>query len=277
MGVFSQIPTPARVSTRSWLERFAVEHRTSRQMRSPSLGVVMRRAWILLAALILLAGMPSQAFADDTSTLAIGPTIGLNRSILTSPNDATGEPVFMSGSAFNGFGATGGLSARYALKPFLALEADLLLSQDRATGFEERSGQRREMSISTLRLRLPITLQGTWGNDTLRFQGGLGAELALPLSSSTELTEESIPVAEGMELAVEAPLGIGATLSLGTALRVSESMWIPTTLRATWFPGVASTSSERFDGFVSPSEPGTFQIAYDWTVIWSAGVLFDVL
>ena len=196
----------------------------------------MRRSWLAIALVLIVvaltAVMPAQAFAGEADTLAVGPTIGLNRSILTAPSDAAGDPVFMSGSAFNGFGVTGGLTARMALTPFLAVEGDLLISQDRATGFEERGDQRREFTMSTLRVRVPLTLVGAWQSDTLRLQGGLGAELALPLSSSAELAEENIPAADGVELAVDAPLGVGATLSLGAALRVYEYMWHPTTLRA---------------------------------------------
>lgn len=231
--------------------------------------------YVVIIGVLLLTSSPAEA--DDGPILQIGPSVGLNRSILTGPDDATGEPQFMSGAAFNGFGLAFGASVRAAIMPFLAVTADLLVSWDRATGYEERGDLRRELSMSTWRLRVPILLTGGWATNTWRVEAGVGPEIAIPLATSAELKERNIPVNQAFDLDVSGALSFGLAFGLSAAFRVSDSLWIPTTARFGWFPTVSSKSTGRFDGYVSPQQPGALFVEYDWTFVWTTGVMFDVV
>src|SRR5690606_28990168 len=271
----------------TWSDRLPVRRgtmttdrtRTSPSTTSTSTVRSMPQNIALFALIAAVLGVPSAVNADDVDgpLLQMGAVVGVNRSILTAPDDREGESQFMSGAALNGFGFGFGGTLRAAIMPFLSVHADVLFSWDRATGFEERGELRRELSISTFRMRIPVLLMAGYANNTWRIEGGVGPEIAIPFVSSGELDETNVPANESFDLAVTGALSFGIAFGISGAYRVTEDIWIPTTFRAGFFPTVGSKSSSRFDGYVSPTEPGALIVDYDWTILWTVGVMFDLV
>ncbi|MDX9719106.1 MAG: hypothetical protein RBU37_00055 [Myxococcota bacterium] len=215
----------------------------------------------------------SEAFEER---LALGFVVGLNRSILTAPEDAVGEAQFMSGTAFNGFGVSFGPSARFGILPFLALRLELLFSLDRATGYEKLGEQSRELELSTWRLRVPVQILGGYDFGFLRLDLGLGPELALPLTVDATLEEKNIPIEASFPLSVSAGASFGLRMSAGVAVELGEGLFLPSNVHLSWFPGVPDTSRERFEGFQSMTQPGKLRVEYQWCVLWDIGISYEL-
>jgi len=251
--------------------------------------------WLMAAAIgsSLWVAAPAQAADPDTAapplalgraaapdsplTIALDLRLGLNRSILTAPDDPVGAPQFMSGTAFNGFGFAAEGGARVGFWRYLALRLSLALSYDRATGHEDAGAWRRDLSMEVLRLRVPIVVSGGYHHEAFRVEAGLGPEIAIPVWVGASLEERNLGEEPPFPLGVKTRMALGLALAVDGAVRVTDLVWIPLGVRVSYFPRVGTTSPSRFDAFESMAVPGRLWVDYDWTVVITSGVSFEVL
>jgi hypothetical protein len=236
---------------------------------------LVARALSLCTALFLCTIMlvPATAGASD---LAIGVKVGGNWSLLSKPNDPRGEPTLLTGSAFDGMGFVGGATAYYPLTEFegavLEFEGGLLYSNHAAEGFEQHtdSGQKRTITLEAQMLRVPLMVHLRRAAATTGFRVGLGLEPILGLQSGAVVD----PGPE--ELHTTPTVHLGTTVALGFDWQANDAFSVPLEFRATWDPFVEASTKDRFENFSSASDPGEYQVAYDWQLLFMTGVRYEL-
>lgn len=215
---------------------------------------------------------------DWPRSLSVRALVGYDHAILTAPSDPAGAPQFMSGTAFTGPGASFGAGARAQLNTYFAVETGLMFAFESMEGFEDAGDWKRTLSLSSTRLNLPFLTHGGWSDERFRASFGLGLLVSIPLSATADLEEDRVPEADRFPLEITAPTELGLPLVLEGAVHIPDSpVWIPLSLRFTWFPGVGQTSVDRFEGYASPEAPGKLRVAPAWTITVLTGVDVDVL
>lgn len=232
---------------------------------------------ILLASLVLPSTGAHAQDEEPTTHLQIGALLGFNRAILSAPEDNAGELQFMSGTAFVGFGFTGGLNVRFQPLDFLALSADLLISYEQGTGFEDNGVYRREFTITSTRLNIPLLLLAGYSNNQFQVEGGLGPLIVLPLSVGGELSESAnIPPEDRIPLDVTAAPTLGLGFALQGAYHLTPELILPLSVRVQWLPGVPDKSKARFQDFQSARVPGSFIVDFDVVISVMTGLHYQL-
>ena len=232
----------------------------------------------LAAATLLASTAPAQA-ADDSGNLAIAAKLGLNWSQLSQPEDPRGEPTLLSGSAFSGFGFTGGAGAFYQLTEFkgasFELEAGLLYSYHSGEGFEGIGNQTRTVTLSTHMVQVPILvhLKSAARGGGFRIGAGLVPMLGLQ-SGATVVIENSNQAPEPLETKPALHLGLSAVL--GYDFEIDSTYSVPLEVRVAWDPAVGQTTRERFPDFATITDTGAYQVAYNWQLFFMTGLRFEL-
>lgn len=231
-------------------------------------------AAVLCAAASIAVSTPAHAQDARIGVRAAGVW-----SALPQPDDARGEPTLMSGTAFSGTGFGGGLWASIPLTEFssgaLNLEAGALYSVLRGSGFEQRGDARREALLKTRVIRVPIlAVYATQSADSTS-RVGLGVEPLFGIWSGAEVTTEN--TSETPEPLFTTPVThLGLSALLGYDIAVSDGIAVPLELRVTYDPMVGRSTLERFQDFDSASNPGEYEAAFRWQLLFSTGVSFDI-
>jgi hypothetical protein len=235
-----------------------------------------------LVAAALLLGLatcvPTTANADvsSTSKLAVGLKVGGNWSLLTKPSDPRGEPTLLTGSAFDGMGLVGGATLHYPLTELegavLEFEGGLMFSRHSTGGFEQNAdtGERRDITLEATMLRVPLMVHLRSGANDTGFRVGLGLEPMFGLQSGAVVDPGPY------KLETTPTVHLGTSVALGFDWQANDTYSIPLEFRATWDPFVASSTKERFENFSSADDPGDYQVAYDWQLLFMTGVRYEL-
>lgn len=231
----------------------------------------------LAAATLLVVSAP--AAADDSGKLALAAKLGPNWSLLGQPEDARGEPTLLSGSAFSGFGFTGGAAALYELTEFkgarFELEAGLLYSYHSGEGFESLGNQTRTVTLSTHMVQLPVLVHLKSAARAGGFRIGAGLVPMLGLQSgATVVIENADQAPEPLETRPALHLGLSA--ALGYDFEIDATYSVPLEVRVAWDPAVGQTTRERFPDFADITDTGAYQVAYNWQLFFMTGLRFEL-
>ena len=251
--------------------------------------VISRRLGALtLASVLLTWAMASAAVADESLVeaqvdgdrdLEIGAIVGGNWNLLTTPSDPEGEFTLLWGSAFSGKGMQLGASVSLPLTDVegfpVRMTADLMHGYHRGSGWaEHEEGGRIDVRLSTHVIRIPVLARLHTGGDSSGITVGAGVEPIFGLMSAAhiELTDVEGDV---QPLETTPTAGMAGVLAVGFDYR-ADGWTVPFDLRVVWNPFVKSSSEERFKDFESPSEPGDYRVAFDWQVMLTAGMRWDL-
>lgn len=229
--------------------------------------------------LLLLVVLPTTAQARN---IQLGGVVGPNFSQLNGPDDPRGEVTVLAGTAFTGAGVSTGLTA--AMKLFdvphgaLFAELDALYSYQRGTGFAESrtTEARRELTLISNMLRVPILARYDIVDDPLSIRFGLGLELLQGLSTnhSTLVTGTDPPATrEAFDTTTTTHVGLATKIGLTYEL---AGLRIPIDLRFTWDPMVAASTRDRFVGYEGFDAPGQYRVAWNHQLLVVFGVEFDL-
>ncbi len=242
-------------------------------------------AWCLpvaLAAMFATMLTASTAHADDfsTSKLAVAAKIGGNWSVLSKPTDPLGQPTLLSGSAFDGMGFVGGVSAYYPLLrthgAMLEVEAGLMFSHHSTSGYEKAtSGEERTVTLTSTMLRIPVMVHLKSGNDGSGFRLGVGLEPMFGMASGATVQMKHT-TAKAEPLQTTPTTHLGTTIALGFDYQARPKFIVPLEFRATWDPFVGSSTRDRFENFKSMSNPGNYQVAYNWQFLLMTGLRYEL-
>lgn len=242
---------------------------------SVSLKVVQRA---LAAAALLAIVLPT---TSAEAQLRIGGRVGGNFNQLSQPNDPAGEPTVLFGSAFTGAGFIAGATSYYDITQVgpgpIFLNVDLLLSHNRGTAFAESrtSDARRELTIHTTGLRLPVLGGIGFEGSSTTFEMALGPEVLLGLMSGSKVTQSGIRGGDPGTLETRATSGVALTAKLGMLFEMGAGA-LPLDIRFSWNPFVPGSTRERFDGYVDMDNPGRYGVAFDLQAMVTMGYVFDI-
>ena len=221
---------------------------------------------------------------DDALGVRLLARFGGNYAYLSGPTDPVGEPTLLYGAAYSGWGLQGGVGVEWEILDVIHsdLRVDLVWSQGEVSGLAEdaQAQSRQTIELSSTSLRVPILVQ--WRSAPAReaadqglvFYAGLGPEVLIGLGSGAVVVNEGIPE-DPEPLYTTQVFHVGVSAALGAALMITERVRIPIDARLTWDPFVPRSTRERFEGYVSFEEPGSYQIAYDLQLALSLGVGVD--
>ena len=231
---------------------------------------------LLVTALATGGVAPSQAAAMD---LEVGARAGASWNLLSQPQDRVGEWTLLYGSAFTGYGFVVGPEVSLSLGQVAGAElrflGDLLYGFHQGSGFEEHAnGARIDVTLVAHVIRLPLLVQAVGEGEAFRPALALGVEPFLGLMSGATVAQQNISTPP-QPLETTPSSGLALLASIGGILERGD-MVIPVDLRVAWNPLVPSTTVERFEGFESSSDPGTYRVAFDWQVLLTAGVRFKL-
>jgi hypothetical protein len=225
----------------------------------------------------LVVWWPTAANANGSSDnkLALGLKVGANWSLLTQPSDPRGEPTLLTGSAFDGAGFIGGATAHYPLTKvagaLLEFEGGFLISHHSAEGFEEDPDSgRRDVTLEATMLRVPLMVHLREDAHTTGFRVGVGLEPLFGLQSGAVVDPGPFV------LQTTPTIHLGTTAAFGFDWQANDTYSIPLEVRATWDPFVASSTQERFENFNSSRDPGEYQVAYDWQLLFMTGIRYEL-
>lgn len=237
-----------------------------------------RKSWLcgwtlgLAAALVLSAEAAAQS-------MSAGARVAGAYSYLPQPVDPRGQPSLMSGTAFSGLGAGGGvwwsMVAAKSESLRLAVDVSLLYSRLRAEGYEQIGEARREALLTTDVLRLPALLVVSRRGDEGRGRVGVGLELLAGLASEASVTMENTEE-DALPLYTKPVTHVGLSGLLGWDLVLGDGWRVPLEMRVTFDPSVGSTTVGRFDGFKTSEEPGDYEAAFRWQILMTTGVSFEL-
>jgi hypothetical protein len=234
-----------------------------------------------LAALVFIAVAVPLAVSAQERAIHVGGVVGPNFNQLNGPTDPEGDVTVLGGTAFTGSGVTGGATGAMELVdvPFGALfvEANLLLSHHRGTGFAESrtTGQRQELTLSTNILRLPAFARYDILDNPISIRFGLGPELLLGLGARHSTRGVGIDPPSQENFDARATTHFALSTKLGLTYQMS-GLRIPLDLRFTWDPMVPKSTRDRLVGYQSYDEPGAYQVAYNYQLLVGLGVEFDL-
>ncbi len=205
-----------------------------------------------------------------------GIAAGLNWNHLTAPTDPAGEPTFMWGSAFTGFGTLLGATASMDLSEVgsyqLRLTGDLLYGYHRGAGFAEHDeqGGRIDVQFTTHVVRLPVLARIGASPGSSGPTVGAGLEPIFGVMSSAEVTTTGVE--EQIQPVETTPsTGMATVLAVGYEVRLDD-MTIPLDARVSWNPFVGSSTEERMEDFQSLQNPGQYKMAFDWQFMFTGAV-----
>jgi hypothetical protein len=231
---------------------------------------------------LLMSGAASGQEASERS-LSVAARVGGMYNALNRPTDPAGEPTLLYGTAFTGAGLVVGAGVVYALGSGSAgdvgVTLDLLYADMSGSGYAETADgtQRQELTLGMQMLRIPLMLRLSStpdGPSSFVLNLGLGAELLFGLASSATLVSEGVTPAPA-PLNTTPTTHIGVAASAGGAWRTPE--WsIPIEVRLTWDPMVDGSTRSRFDSYQSAQNPGSYQVAFDWQLMFMAGFEYNL-
>lgn len=227
-----------------------------------------------VAFAVVVAAPSAQAFEFEAGGLA-----GANWNYLGTPTDPEGSYTFLWGSAFSGFGtlfgATGALEFTEYEGASIGMTADLLYGYHRGAGYADHTeGGRIDVLFTSHVLRIPLLLRFAAAGGDSGLNLGLGVEPNFGLL--TTATIEATGIEEDLQPVYTTPTSaVAGVVALGYHW-ITEDFVVPIDARLVWNPFVPSSTEERFRDFQSPQEPGEFGVAFDWQILVTAGVRFDV-
>ena len=202
----------------------------------------------------------------------LGPSLGVGYNRLFRPTDPAGSTTLLRGSAFAGGAFQVGARAGYALwkrdvGATLWLDFGAHYGWMRGEGYVENPERTKRQTVKitghTLRLPLMLRLDHDLSvGSRYAFFVGLGAELLLGLASSAQVLFEQI-AADPEPLYTTPVTHIGLLATLGGTVRLRDGLYLPIGLRLTYDPQVKGSTVERFEGYQSIDEPGSYQVAFN--------------
>ena len=229
------------------------------------------------------AAQDAEGAASGERKLAVAARIGGMYNALGKPTDPAGEPTLLYGTAFTGGGFVVGAGIVYGLGSGsagdLSLTFDALYAGMSGTGYAQTADgtQRQELTLGLQMLRLPLMLRLSStpdGEESLVLNLGLGAEVLFGLASSASLVSQGVDPAPA-PLNTVPTTHIGATAAFGASWR-TPAWSLPVEVRLTWDPMVEGSTRSRFDSFQSAEQPGNYQVAFDWQVLFMAGLEYNL-
>lgn len=242
----------------------------------------MRNAILPLLVVMGLLLVPVQSEAAPGES-TIGLQLGTNWSHMRAPADPVGSPTLMHGTAFDGFGYIVGATFSKTLTEVggrpLAVAGDILYSHHQAGGFErhQESQVERIATLTTDVLRVPLLARiGLTRSNPSRIYASIGPELWVGFRSgaTVELTNTD---AQPEPLQTEPVTHLLIDTEVGFDLQVGSEFSIPFNFRASWDPFVKRSTVERFSGYQSMSDPGSYKVAFDWQILAMTGVKWSGL
>lgn len=241
--------------------------------RDDAAGVWRKIGWLFTAAaLAALVVVPASA---DAFEMEVGGLVGGNWNLLTQPTDPEGEPTFLWGSAFSGFGAVAGATSMWRFvdieETTVGMTAELLYGYHRGAGWAEHSeGGRVDVLLTSHALRVPVMARVETEQLDWRPNIGLGIEpifgvMTTATVQTTGIAEEIQPVETTPTNTAAAVLAAGATIDLG------DNRTAPVDLRLSFNPLVNSSTEERFENFESMDDPGQYRVEFDWQLMATVG------
>jgi hypothetical protein len=231
--------------------------------------------------------MSSLAEAQDAPRgerkLAVAARVGGMYNALSKPTDPKGEPTLLYGTAFTGGGFVVGAGLVYGLGSGsagdLSLTFDALYATMSGMGYAQTADntKRQELTLGLHMLRLPLMLRLSStpdGDESLVLNLGLGAEVLFGLASSASLVSRGVdPAPPPLHTVPTTHVGVAA--AFGASWR-TPTWSIPVEVRLTWDPMVEGSTRSRFDSFQSAEQPGNYQVAFDWQVLFMAGLGYNL-
>ena len=228
------------------------------------------------AVALIIMCMTSAAAAQDAS---FGVRLAGAYSSLPQPSDPEGEPTLMSGTAFTGFGyafgAWAGVTVAELDQAQVAIDISGYYGQLRGLGYEQRGDARREASIKTRLVRVPIlaVYENSAVGSTARI--GAGVEPMIGIWSGAQVTVEN--TSENPEPLYTTPVThLGLTGMVAYDAEVADGVNVPIELRLTYDPMVGKSTVDRFQNFESTSNPGDYEAAFRWQLMLATGISFDI-
>jgi hypothetical protein len=231
-----------------------------------------------MTSLCALAGTAS---AQERG-LSLTARVGGSYNAINRPVDPVGEPTLLYGTAFTGGGFALGAGVDYLLSEALgeiSLGAELFYSRSTGTGYAETvdRARRQELTLGAHQLRVPISLRIATKRDepegfTLRF--GLGPELLLGLASDASLTSTGVSNPPAAPATVPTT-HVALNAQLGAAW-YTPTYAIPFEVRLSLNPMAQDSTRTRFDNYQGPANPGSFQVAFDWQLLFLVGFEYQI-
>lgn len=227
---------------------------------------------------------PSPLLAAPPETIRLGAVAGADWQVLRQPSDASGQPTLMRGTGFDGIGGSLGASLAVDFTPFERLDRlrtgvrfDALYGLHRARGAQRA----RDASAERIALLRTQALHGSvlgrlgWQTAAGTVELEAGAELMHGLASDARL---ELRGADGdpRDLQTTAVTHVPLLGSIGFAFETASRIRIPIHLRAAWDPAVGASTVERFRDFQSATDPGRYEVAFDWRIGLHAGVSWEL-
>lgn len=201
-----------------------------------------------------------------------GPSVGVGYNRMARPTDPAGSTTLLRGTAFAGGAFQIGAQAGYALwqrssTHTLWLDLGAHYGWMRGSGFVENPERTKRQTVKltghTLRVPLMFRLDHTLSESSGHaLFVGLGAEVLLGLATSAQVLFEQI-AADPEPLYTTPVTHIGLLATLGGTFALREGLYLPVGLRLTYDPQVGDSTVERFEGYRSIDEPGSYQVAFD--------------
>jgi hypothetical protein len=216
----------------------------------------------------------TMAYAEE-GDIEVGLLFGPGFFHVNSPQDPAGSTTFLYGSSFTGVGLMVGGAGSIDLSELLGLEVDLLFATTSVTGFAEDAGARREVTFGEDSVRLVLLPTGILRAGSPELRLGLGAELSVAVRSA--VLEELVGIDPSDEEILTTTHSTWIHLVSQVAAHFDLGDFeLPLVLRLGWNPFYPDTTNERFDGFQSADDPGSFRVGVDWYAAVFSGVRFSL-
>jgi 3'-phosphoadenosine 5'-phosphosulfate sulfotransferase (PAPS reductase)/FAD synthetase len=132
------------------------------------------------------------------------------------------------------------------------------------------TGERRDITLEATMLRVPLMVHLRSGANDTGFRVGLGLEPMFGLQSGAVVDPGPY------KLETTPTVHLGTSVALGFDWQANDTYSIPLEFRATWDPFVEASTKDRFENFSSASDPGEYQVAYDWQLLFMTGVRYEL-
>ncbi len=222
---------------------------------------------------------PVEVTEQSASGLTLGLRLGGGYNSMFAPVDPAGATTLLRGSKFTGpsvqLGGQAGLRLSQPTPAIsVGIDAGLAYSWMRGRGFAENADRtkRQTITLTTHALRLPVLLmvRASPQGKKVGFRAGAGPEVLLGFASGATVRFEQID-ASAPQLFTTPVQHVGVMGLLGVDI-AAKGFVIPIEVRTTWDPQVGTSTTERFEDYVSPEQPGSYQVAFNLHLHLTTGV-----
>lgn len=235
----------------------------------------MHRLLSAVSVLALLASFTPDANAApplEPERAQIGAQIAAGGATLTAPDDASGEPTLLYGTAFTGPAFRFAATFDYDLVGPLSLGAELALGRSKMRGYAEVEESRRDLSFRLTSCEGLLRLRGQSRSGPVRPYGLVGLGFRASISASAVDEREGFDTDEGAPAIATRTGGLFA-MEAGVILRVGP-VDVPVGVRAARSLGYAGNTRGRLDGYQSLADPGSFRVDASWSYGVTVGVAY---